>query len=67
MCAAVGVTELFAQFCANQLVRRAIAGAVEKYFQGVCGPWIIFAWSVADNAHYPHALHRTLAPRKKNA
>jgi hypothetical protein len=23
--------------------------------------------SVADNAHYPHALHRTLAPRKKNA
>jgi hypothetical protein len=43
-CAAVGVTELFAQFCANQLVRRAITGAAEKYFQGARGPWIIFAW-----------------------
>ncbi|HTM69491.1 MAG TPA: hypothetical protein VL118_01250, partial [Luteimonas sp.] len=44
MCAAVGVIELFAQFCANQLVRRAIAGTAEKYFSGTRGPWIIFAW-----------------------
>jgi hypothetical protein len=39
----VGAAELLAQFCANQLVRRAIGGACEKYFPGVTRPWIVSA------------------------
>jgi hypothetical protein len=39
----VDAAELLAQFCANQLVRRAIGGACEKYFPGVTRPWIVSA------------------------
>jgi hypothetical protein len=59
--------EMLAQFCANQLVRRAIGGAGEKYFSGGARPGSCPREAAMDRLRESHALRRTQEQRNKTA